>query len=144
MMSVENTEVTVKEEVFGRPYLQTPRGPAMEPCAPHAVLTRMGDKWTIMVVSLLSLAHGNRLRFSELQRGVKGVSQRMLTLTLRSLEKDGLVTRQTFPEVPPRVEYELTALGVSLLPALEGFTRWIKANWPTIEASRRAYELRED
>ena len=78
----------MKEEVFGRPYLQTPGGPAMEPCAPHAVLARMGDKWTIMVVSLLSLAHENRLRFSQLQRGVQGVSQRMLTLTLRSLEKE--------------------------------------------------------
>ena len=116
----------------------------MEPCAPHAVLARMGDKWTIMVVSLLSLAHENRLRFSQLQRGVQGVSQRMLTLTLRSLEKDGLVTRRVYAEVPPRVEYALTELGLSLLPALEGFTRWIKANWQSIEASRLAYARREE
>ncbi|GAB0113516.1 hypothetical protein AcidC75_10400 [Acidisoma sp. C75] len=64
----------------------------------------------------------------------------MLTITLRNLERDGLLLRYYFPEVPPRVEYELSALGASMLPALEGFTLWIKDNWPRIEASRSSYD----
>ena len=120
----------------------TEKGPVLAPCAPHEVLARMGDKWTILVMSLLALAPGNRLRFSEIKSGVKGISQRMLTMTLRNLERDGLLTRHYFPEVPPRVEYELTTMGRSMLPALEGFTAWIRANWPAIEASRRDYDMR--
>jgi DNA-binding HxlR family transcriptional regulator len=130
-------------EAFGRPFIESADGPLFQPCAPHSVLTRMGDKWTILALSLLSLAPGHTLRFAEIKRGLDGISQRMLTVTLRSLEKDGLLSRHVFAEVPPRVEYRLTPLGVSLLPALEGFTRWIKSNWPTIEASRRAYEGQE-
>ena len=103
----------------------------------------MGDKWTILVMSLLALAPGHRLRFSEIKSGVEGVSQRMLTLTLRNLERDGLLTRHYFPEVPPRVEYEVTGMGRTMLPALEGFTAWIRANWPAIEAARRDYDARD-
>ncbi len=93
-------------------------------------------------MSLLALAPGNRLRFSELKAGIEGISQRMLTVTVRNLERDGLVIRHFFPEVPPRVEYELTSMGKSMLPALEGFTDWIRAHWPAIEVSRRSYDAR--
>ncbi|WP_236024986.1 winged helix-turn-helix transcriptional regulator [Arenibaculum pallidiluteum] len=129
-------------EIHGRPYAMTGRGPVLTPCAPHDVLARLGDKWTILVMSLLSLAPGNQLRFSDLRRGIRGISQRMLTLTLRNLERDGLLTRHYFPEVPPRVEYALTEMGRSMLPALEGFTAWIRSNWPSIEAARAAYDSR--
>jgi DNA-binding HxlR family transcriptional regulator len=128
--------------IYGRPYEAGARGPMLSPCAPHEVLARLGDKWTILVMSLLSLAPGNRLRFSQIKQGVNGISQRMLTLTLRHLERDGLLLRHYFPEVPPRVEYELSMMGKSMLPALEGFTAWIRATWPAIEAARRDFDAR--
>lgn len=109
-------------------------------CAPHDVLTHLGDKWTILVLSLLAQSVDNRLRFSEIKYGVPGISQRMLTLTLRTLQKNGLVLRHYFPEVPPRVEYELSALGKSMMGPLEIFTGWIKENWPAMELSRKAYD----
>lgn len=87
---------------------------------------------------------GHRLRFSELKAGIEGITQRMLTVTLRHLERDGLFSRHYFPEVPPRVEYELTEMGASMLPALEGFTSWIRDNWPRIEASGHRYGGGED
>lgn len=132
------------ETIHGRPYAMTEKGPLLTPCAPHDVLARMGDKWTILVMSLLSLAPGHRLRFSAIKVGIKGVSQRMLTVTLRNLERDGLLLRHYFPEVPPRVEYELTGMGRSMLPALEGFTAWIGSNWPAIRASRQDYDARSE
>jgi DNA-binding HxlR family transcriptional regulator len=128
------------KSIHGRPYLETETGPHFRPCAPQSVLARLGDKWTILVMSYLAVAPGHRLRFSELKRGIEGITQRMLTLTLRNLERDGLLVRHYFPEVPPRVEYELTAMGASMLPALEGFTSWIKENWPHIEECRLAYD----
>ena len=132
------------ETIHGRPFGMTWKGPVLSPCAPHGILARMGDKWTILVMSLLALAPGNRLRFSEIRSGVEGISQRMLTLTLRNLERDGLLTRHYFPEVPPRVEYEVTSMGKTMLPALEGFTAWIRANWPAIEAARQEFDARAD
>ena len=133
----------MSQNIYGRPYIATDRGPVLTPCAPHNVLARLGDKWTILVVSLLSLAPENRLRFSEIKRGITGISQRMLTLTLRNLERDGLLVRHYFPEVPPRVEYELSTMGKSILPALEGFTNWIGSNWPAIEDARQNFDSRE-
>lgn len=132
------------ETIHGRPYAVTGKGPVLTPCAPHDVLARMGDKWTILVMSLLSLAPGHRLRFSEIKGGVNGIAQRMLTLTLRNLERDGLLQRYYFPEVPPRVEYELTGMGQSMLPALESFTMWIRSNWPAMQASQQDYDARGD
>jgi DNA-binding HxlR family transcriptional regulator len=93
-------------------------------------------------MSHLAVATGHRLRFSVLKNGIEGITQRMLTLTLRNLERDGLLVRHYFPEVPPRVEYELTEMGASMLPALEGFTSWIRDNWPAIETSRQSYDDR--
>jgi DNA-binding HxlR family transcriptional regulator len=109
-------------------------------CAPHAVLTHLGDKWTILVVLLLAQSPGNRLRFSEIKYGVEGISQRMLTLTLRMLERNGLVLRHYFAEVPPRVEYELSAMGKSMLHPLEIFASWIGEYWPTMEQARKQYD----
>ncbi len=112
--------------------------PRLRICAPHDLLARLGDKWTILTMGLLSLAPHNRLRFSEIKQGVEGISQRMLTLTLRSLERDGLLLRHVFAEVPPRVEYaELTDMGKSMLPSLESFTGWMHSNWPEIEQARK-------
>ncbi|MDR6983443.1 DNA-binding HxlR family transcriptional regulator [Rheinheimera pacifica] len=126
--------------IYGRPYQVTTKGPQFTPCAPHSVLTRLGDKWTILVMSHLAIAPGFRLRFSELKRGIEGITQRMLTLTVRNLERDGLVVRHYYPEVPPRVEYELSTMGASMLPALEGFTSWISNNWQQIEENRRNFD----
>lgn len=126
--------------IHGRPYEETRQGPLFRPCAPHSILARLGDKWTILVMSHLAVAPGHRLRFSSLKAGIEGITQRMLTLTLRNLERDGLLVRHYFPEVPPRVEYELTEMGASMLPALEGFTAWIRDNWPRIEQCRRTYD----
>lgn len=126
--------------IHGRPYEQTSDGPRFRPCAPNGVLARLGDKWTILVMSHLSVASGHRLRFSALKNGIEGITQRMLTLTVRNLERDGLLVRHYFPEVPPRVEYELTEMGASMLPALEGFTSWIRENWPQIAEARTAYD----
>ncbi|SFK00308.1 transcriptional regulator, HxlR family [Paraburkholderia megapolitana] len=91
-------------------------------------------------MSHLAVAPGHQLRFSTLKSGIEGITQRMLTLTLRNLERDGLLIRHYFPEVPPRVEYELTEMGAGMLPALEGFTSWIRDNWPRIEDCRRVYD----
>ncbi len=126
--------------IHGRPYEKTEQGFRFKPCAPNGVLARLGDKWTILVMSHLAVASGHRLRFSALKSGVEGITQRMLTFTLRNLERDGLLVRHCFPEVPPRVEYELTEMGAGMLPALEGFTSWIRDNWPRIEQHRRAYD----
>lgn len=130
--------------IHGRPYIETARGPVLTPCAPNSVLARLGDKWTILVMSMLALSPETPLRFSAIRNGIPDISQRMLTLTLRNLERDGLVTRHYFAEVPPRVEYELTGMGKTMLPALEGFTSWIRENWQAIEASRQAFDATDD
>ena len=104
-----------------------------------SILSRVGDKWTVLVVMML--ARGPR-RFNELKRLVGGVSQRMLTLTLRGLERDGLVTRTVFPTIPPRVEYALTPLGHSLREPLEGIGNWAFAHLPVVEQARRTFDAR--
>ncbi|MDC7259702.1 helix-turn-helix transcriptional regulator [Shinella sp. HY16] len=101
---------------------------------------KLGDKWTAQVLWQLSRASGQRLRYSALKSGIEGITQRMLTLTLRNLERDGLVNRHSFHEVPPRVEYELTDMGAELLRALESVNAWIWDNLPRVEESRRNYD----
>jgi DNA-binding HxlR family transcriptional regulator len=103
------------------------------------VLARVGDKWSVLIVMLLGA--GPR-RFNELKRAVRGISQRMLTLTLRGLERDGLVTRTVFPTVPPRVDYALTPLGRSLWPPVEALGAWALAHQKEIEAARRRFDER--
>jgi DNA-binding HxlR family transcriptional regulator len=103
------------------------------------VLARVGDKWTVLVVSLLG---GGPMRFSELRRSVDGISQKMLTTTLRLLERDGFCTRKVFPTVPPRVEYELTALGRDLLVPVKALADWTIANRERLDAARRRFDAR--
>ena len=91
------------------------------------VLSRIGDKWTILVVMLLG---EGPMRFNELRRRVGGISQRMLTLTVRGLERDGFVTRTVFPTIPPRVDYELTPLGHSLLTPIQQLGSWACRTYP--------------
>lgn len=102
-----------------------------------AVLARIGDKWTVLVVNFLGL--GPR-RFSEIRREVGGISQRMLTLTLRALERDGLVTRTVLPTNPPRVEYALTKLGFSLLQPVQALGTWAIDNQKTMEDARERFD----
>lgn len=97
------------------------------------VLDRIGDKWTVMVVGGLSTGP---MRFNALLRLIGGVSHRMLTLTLRGLEGDGLVKRTVYPTVPPKVEYELTEVGRSLIKPLHALSEWVQRNQPAIEAAR--------
>ena len=101
------------------------------------ILSRIGDKWTVLVVSMLG---NGPMRFNELRREIGGVSQRMLTLTLRGLERDGLVTRTVYPTVPPRVDYELTGLGKTLLEPIVGVAAWARANRARIAEARVVYD----
>ncbi|MET0670799.1 MAG: helix-turn-helix domain-containing protein [Xanthobacteraceae bacterium] len=101
------------------------------------VLQRIGDKWTVLVVGELG---GGPKRFNEIRRSLGSISQRMLTLTLRGLERDGLVTRTVFPTVPPRVDYELTWLGYSLLEPVNGLGRWARQNQPAIQQAQERFD----
>jgi DNA-binding HxlR family transcriptional regulator len=101
------------------------------------VLSRVGDKWTVLVVG--ELGQGPR-RFNEIRRALGSISQRMLTLTLRALERDGLVTRTAFPTVPPKVEYELTRLGRSLLEPVSGLGLWARRNRKAIQDARQRFD----
>ena len=112
-----------------------------DPMAVRELLTKIGDRWTIFVVLSLDLL-GGRARFSELERAVPGISQRMLSSTLKNLERDGLVIRELFPEVPPRVEYEITDLGRSLLRPTQGLVDWTKANWEQVRDTQLKYDAR--
>jgi DNA-binding HxlR family transcriptional regulator len=104
------------------------------------ILDRIGDKWTIMVVGALS---HRPMRFNTLQRTVPGVSHRMLTLTLRGLERDGLVKRTAFATIPPRVDYELTEAGHSLREPLLGLAMWARSRQAGIEAAQREFDERD-
>ena len=101
------------------------------------VLQRIGSKWTVFIIGHLS---AGPQRFSELKRAIEGISQKVLTATLRDLEKDGLVTRTVTPSIPPRVDYELTELGRELRHPLYAIGLWARANRDKVDAARRAYE----
>ena len=105
------------------------------------VLARVGDKWTVLVVS--TLGDGPK-RFNELRRGLGSISQRMLTLTLRGLERDGLVTRTVFPTIPPRVDYALTKLGHSLLEPVSSLGLWARQNRSAIHDARRRFDAAQN
>jgi len=105
------------------------------------VLNRVGDKWSMQVVMQLA---GGRKRFSELKRALDGVSQRMLTLTLRGLERDGLINRYVTPTIPPRVDYELTELGDSLREPVGALGAWAMAHIDCIWAAQRRYDAAQD
>ncbi|MFC4949635.1 winged helix-turn-helix transcriptional regulator [Pseudonocardia sp. GCM10023141] len=109
-------------------------------CPTRQVLTRVGDKWTMLVVTALTAS--DVLRFSELRRRVEGVTQKMLTQTLRHLERDGLVSRTVYPTVPATVEYRLTDLGRELAATVHVLRRWSYANITQIEAARADFDAR--
>ncbi|HEY0848407.1 MAG TPA: helix-turn-helix domain-containing protein [Bradyrhizobium sp.] len=120
------------------------------PASPHkdgncravaSVLARVGDKWSVLVIMLL--IEGPR-RFNELRRMIDGISQRMLTLTLRGLERDGLVTRTVFPTIPPRVDYELTDLGRGLADPVRALGQWAFEHIPEIERARSSFDGRNE
>ena len=127
--------------------LQTPRPTAIGPrktddrpeeCRAVAdVLSLVGDKWSVLII--IRLGDG-AMRFNEIKRALGGISQRMLTLTLRGLEREGLVTRTQFPTIPPRVDYELTALGVSLLAVVRPLGAWARANMASMKAAHEAFD----
>lgn len=106
-------------------------------CGTREVLARIGDKWSVLVVVALA---GGAHRFRELQRAVPGVSQRMLTLTVRRLERDGLITRTVRPTRPPQVEYQLTPLGGSLHLQVKGLAAWATAHRDAVTESRRHFD----
>jgi len=110
-------------------------------CEIRDLLDRLADKWSLLVIELLGT--GSR-RFTELHREIDEISQRMLTLTLRHLERDGLVTRTVHPVVPPRVDYVLTDLGRGLLVAIEGLVAWTRAHRQEIAAARSGYDARRE
>lgn len=110
-------------------------------CEIRDLLDRLADKWSLLVIELLG--SGTR-RFTELHREIDEISQRMLTLTLRHLERDGLVTRTVHPVVPPRVDYTLTDLGRSLLVAIEGLVTWTRAHRQEIASARTGYDARRE
>jgi DNA-binding HxlR family transcriptional regulator len=108
-------------------------------CRAREVLQRVGDKWSVYVIDLL----GQRtMRFSELHRSIDGITSRMLTVTLRGLERDGIVSRTIHPVIPPRVDYELTAMGRTLLDTIGRLVSWTDSHLPEIDAARAAYDAR--
>ena len=123
------------------------RSPSEGSCRAHGndgrairdILARIGDKWSLLVIATL---HEGRLRFGELLGHIPGISQRMLTLTVRQLERDGIVTRTVYPEVPPRVEYELTDLGETLFVPARAIADWAVAHHDEIERARAEYDAR--
>ncbi len=112
---------------------------AQDPTCPiRNILSRLSDKWSMLVIYKLNQSEKESLRFKELQRLIPDISQKMLTVTLRTLEEDGYVTRTIYPEVPPRVEYTLTARTLSLLPYINALIGWAKENMSAIMEDRRA------
>jgi DNA-binding HxlR family transcriptional regulator len=132
-------------EVFGQPPETAcdpgPPGALAPPttCRAREVLQRVGDKWSMLVIDLLGQG---TLRFTELHRSVDGITARMLTVTLRGLERDGIVTRTIHPVIPPRVEYALTPMGRTLLDTIGQLVSWADSHLPEIEAARAAYDAR--
>ena len=106
-------------------------------CPIRNILARISDKWSLLVIYTLDRAGQNAVRFKELQRAIPDISQKMLTVTLRTLEEDGYVTRTVYPEVPPRVEYALTVRAHSLLPHINALTAWALENRPAIMNDRK-------
>ncbi len=106
-------------------------------CPVRYVLDRFGDKWSVLVIFELNKVE--KLRFNKLQKAIGDISQKMLTKTLRNLEADGLVNRTIYPEVPPRVEYNLTEMGISLVPHVCALAGWANANFTNIKKSRETF-----
>ncbi len=117
----------------------TANGDVMSGCRIREILERVGEKWSLQVI--FHLGAGPQ-RFTGLKRSIDGVSQRMLTVTLRGLERDGIVSRTMYPVIPPRVEYALTPLGATLLDAVGALVSWADAHLAEVDAARAAYDAR--
>lgn len=115
------------------------RPTSASPCRAREVLDRVGDKWSVYVIHQLG---GGAVRFNDLRRGIEGISQRMLTVTLRGLERDGLVIRTVHPAIPVRVEYALTPMGQTLLGTVESLMTWAGAHMTDVDDARAAYDAR--
>ena len=107
-------------------------------CPIRDILDRLGDKWSLLV--LVTLNANGTMRFSDIHKSIDDISQRMLTVTLRSLEADGLISRRVYPEIPPRVEYRLTESGEKLMPHLNSLVEWALENMGNIMDSRQSYK----
>lgn len=129
-MSQRNTAVTGQATA-------SPAAPAAAECPLREVLALIGDKWSAQI--LVELGDGPR-RFTQLERAVEGISRRMLTLSLRNLERNGLVTRTVYPDAPPRVEYATTALIEDIREPLEALADWARRAGPSIATARHAYD----
>ncbi len=112
-------------------------------CPLRDLLTRLGDKWTVLLLITLAKKTPHRARFGEIKKEIPDISQRMLTTTLRTLERDGLLERTVYPEVPPRVEYELTKRGVSILKPMDGLVEWIEEHWVDIKKTRVKFDKKQ-
>lgn len=112
-------------------------------CEFREMLSRIGDKWSLLVILILESMPERRARFSDLKRQIPGISQRMLTATVRNLERDGMLTRHVYAEVPPRVEYQLTALGRGLMDPVRGLVVWLQSNWAAIRGARDRFDARK-
>jgi DNA-binding HxlR family transcriptional regulator len=110
----------------------------LEFCPVRDIMDRFGDKWSLLAI--LNLGYSGKTRFNELKGKIEGISQRMLTVTLRSLERDGLITRKLYAEVPPRVEYELTQLGKGLLQQILELAQWASGSMDEIVRARMDYD----
>ena len=140
-MKPRHIEVTARESRRHTKYDGMDSVQPEECRAVGAVLSLVGDKWSVMII--VALGSGT-MRFTEMKRYIGGISQRMLTLTLRGLERDGLVTRTQFETIPPRVNYELTALGRSLRQVVEPLGAWARAHMNDMKRARETYDKRDE
>ena len=138
LTSPSSSEVTAEPPNVDRDPFQWD---SREDCDVRQILDRIADKWSLLVVALLER---RTMRFNELRREIDGISQRMLSVTLRHLERDGLIDRTVYPEVPPRVEYRLTPLGCTLLDTIQPLVQWTEQHQAEIAQARTAFDTRTD
>lgn len=131
-MAIAKAEKKMIDAVFVGPCHQN------SVCPVKDIMATFGDKWSMYTVLLLG--QNDKMRFNDLRCSIQGISQRMLTVTLRSLEENGIVSRKLFPEIPPRVEYQLTALGEGLLSQLLSLAKWANENFTEVVTARKAYK----
>lgn len=138
--TIEMAEIIENKQFFSTQCDKTNKSEDEGVCPLRELLSRLGDKWSVLLILTLARMPEERARFSELKRSLPDISQRMLTATLRNLERDGLISREMFAEVPPRVEYQLTDLGLSILNPMREIVKWIEGNWGTIKTSRVVFD----
>ena len=137
-MKPSHLEATIPTEEDRRTVAETHSHDACRPI--HELLSLVGDKWTMQVVRHLG---NGTMRFNEIRRAIDGISQKMLTTTLRNLERDGFVTRTIYPTIPPRVDYHLTDLGYELLVPIRALSEWVTENRYRIEEARARFDRQQ-